>query len=93
MGIVSVEKVIRNNKRQLIYIHEQPPEVLSGHRRHVNYVSAVSIYPEITGVHSLETVATKGARLRSCSPVKFQEYSITKLTDRGIIKRNMITLP
>lgn len=46
--------------------------ILSHHCCHVNYVPAVSVYPEIARVHSLKTVTTERARLRSCSPATFQ---------------------
>lgn len=60
MRIISIKKGIGYNKRQLINVQEQPPKILPCHGCHVNYVPAVSVYPEITRVYSLETVSTKG---------------------------------
>ena len=48
-------------QRQLIYVHEEPPQVFSGQGCHVNYLSAVSEDPEVTRVDSLETVTTERA--------------------------------
>jgi hypothetical protein len=61
MRIIQVEKVVRKNQRQLIYIHEKPSKILSRHGGHVHNVPAVSKYPEISRVYSLETVPTEGA--------------------------------
>ena len=63
MRIILVKKGIRNDQRQLVYVHEKPSEILPSDCNHVNYVPAVCEYPEITRIHSLKTVTTEGARL------------------------------
>lgn len=68
MRIIQVEKVVRKNQRQLIYIHEKPTKILSRHGGRVHNVPAVGKYPEISRVYSLETVTTEGACLGPCSP-------------------------
>ena len=65
MRIIGVEDVIRRNERQLLDVHKQAPDVLSGHCRHVNYVPAVGEHPQVAGVYSFDAVPTKGTGLRS----------------------------
>ena len=62
MRIIGVEDVFRRDQRQLLDVHKQAPDVLSGHRCHVNYVSAVSEHPQVTGIYSLEAVTTEGGQ-------------------------------
>jgi alpha-amylase/alpha-mannosidase (GH57 family) len=68
MRIIGVKNVVRRHERQLLDVHKQAPDVLSGHRCHVNYVSAVSEHPQVTGVYSFEAIPTEGAGLRSWAP-------------------------
>ena len=74
MRIVGVEDVFRRDQRQLFDVHKQAPDVLSGHRCHVNYVSAVSEHPQVTGIYSLEAVPAEGAGLWSWAPANQDKY-------------------
>lgn len=53
------------NKGQLLDVHEQAPEVLSSHRCHVYYISAIGEHPKITRIYSLNAITAEGAGLRS----------------------------
>lgn len=61
--IIRIENSIWNYNGQLIYIHEEPPQVFSGQSCHVNYLPVVSEDPKVARVDSLKTVTTEGARL------------------------------
>jgi hypothetical protein len=65
MRIVGVEDVVRGDEGQLLDVHEQTPDVLPRHRRHVDHVPAVGEHPQVPGVHSFQAVPTEGAGLRS----------------------------
>lgn len=72
MRIICIKNRIWNYNGQLIYVHEEPPQVFSGQGCHVNYLSAVSEDLEVARVDSLETVTTERAWLWSWMPATFQ---------------------
>lgn len=59
---------IGKDERQLIHIHEEPPQVLSSHRCHIHYILAVCVHPQISWLDTFQCTSTKRAWLWSPSP-------------------------
>lgn len=45
VGIVNVKNSFRDDRGQLVYVHEEPPKIFLSDRRHVHYVPVICIYP------------------------------------------------
>jgi hypothetical protein len=65
MGIIDVEDRFWDDGWQLVYVHEESPQVLPTDRRHVDDVPVIRVYPQVSRVHSLEAVTAEWTRLRS----------------------------
>jgi hypothetical protein len=65
VGIINTEDDIWNNYRQLAYVHEQPSEVLSRDRLHVDHILVLNINPQVTRTSLLQVVTAEWAGLRS----------------------------
>ena len=65
VGIVYLENRFGDHRGQLIYVHEEAPQVLSSDRRHVDYVPVIRVYPEVSRVDPLEAVAAEWTGLGS----------------------------
>jgi hypothetical protein len=65
MRIVDVEDRFWDDGWQLVYVHEESPQVLPPDHRHVYNVPVIRVYPQVSRVHSLEAVAAEWTRLTS----------------------------
>ena len=45
MGVVDVKDRFWDDSGQLVYVHEESPQVLSSDRRHVDDVPVIRVYP------------------------------------------------
>lgn len=64
-------RIRRDNEGQLLDVQDEPLHVLPPDRRQVGYFTASQVNPQVTRVHSLETVPTEGARLGPRSPENY----------------------
>jgi hypothetical protein len=56
MEIMDIKDNVGGNKRKLVYVQKQPPQVFSVDCTLVNYISTVNINPQITGINPLQVV-------------------------------------
>lgn len=45
MRIIGIQYRVWDDDRELVDVHEETPQILPRHCRHVDYVSAISEYP------------------------------------------------
>lgn len=65
MGVVDVKHRFWDDGGQLVYVHEESPQVLSSDCCHIDDVLVICVYPQVSRVYPLEAVAAERTGLGS----------------------------